>query len=219
MITGFIGNVITRWVKIMSDLPKRKKNVRHSSRAERVSGFCASDVNALTRARRSQETLDTGDDGECSSGSQDNIEYVRRKRRLRRKQNKLPWSVVNPDENFYFNWLMVLTGCTLYNLWTAIVRQSLPELQRMASAWWLAMDAFSDIVFLLDVAVQFRTGYLEQGLMVYNTRKLAGHYVRSRSFLFDLAALTPLDLIQLKIGVHPILRFPRFIKVMFACQH
>ncbi|CAH1737556.1 unnamed protein product [Aphis gossypii] len=160
-----------------------------------------------------QETLDTGDDGECSSGSQDNIEYVRRKRRLRRKQNKLPWSVVNPDENFYFNWLMVLTGCTLYNLWTAIVRQSLPELQRMASPWWSAMDAFSDIVFLLDVAVQFRTGYLEQGLMVYNTSKLAGHYIRSRSFLFDLIALTPLDLIQLKIGVHPILRFPRFIKV------
>ncbi|XP_025420097.1 uncharacterized protein LOC112690326 isoform X4 [Sipha flava] len=160
-----------------------------------------------------QETLDTGDDGECSSGSQDNIEYMRRKRRLRRKQNKLPWSVVNPDENFYFNWLMVLTGCTLYNLWTAIVRQSLPELQHMASGWWSAMDAFSDIVFLLDVAVQFRTGYLEQGLMVYNTRKLAGHYIRSRSFLFDLIALTPLDLLQLKIGVHPILRFPRFIKV------
>ncbi|KAF0770923.1 Uncharacterized protein FWK35_00024178 [Aphis craccivora] len=164
-----------------------------------------------------QETLDTGDDGECSSGSQDNIEYVRRKRRLRRKQNKLPWSVVNPDENFYFNWLMVLTGCTLYNLWTAIVRQSLPELQRMASPWWSAMDAFSDIVFLLDVAVQFRTGYLEQGLMVYNTSKLAGHYIRSRSFLFDLIALTPLDLIQLKIGVHPILRFPRFIKVCIKC--
>ncbi|KAL5233953.1 hypothetical protein ACI65C_001363 [Semiaphis heraclei] len=156
-----------------------------------------------------QETLDIGDDGECSSGSQDNIEYVHRKCRLRRKQNKLPWSVVNPDENLYFIWLMVLTGCTLYNLWTAIVRQSLPELQRMASSWWLAMDTFSDIVFLLDVAVQFRTGYLEHGLMVYNTSKLAGHYIRSRSFLFDLIALTPLSLIQLKIGVHPILRFPR----------
>lgn len=164
--------------------------------------------------RTFQETLDTGDDG--SSGSQENIEYVRRKRRLRRKQNKLPWSVVNPDENFYFNWLMVLTGCTLYNLWTAIVRQSLPELQRIASGWWSAVDAFSDIVFLLDVAVQFRTGYLEQGLMVYNTSKLAGHYIRSRSFLLDLAALTPLDLLQLKIGVHPILRFPRFIKVTYT---
>ncbi|XP_050548189.1 uncharacterized protein LOC126909805 isoform X2 [Daktulosphaira vitifoliae] len=160
-----------------------------------------------------QETLDTGDDGEYSSGSQDNIEYVRRKRRLRRKQNKLPWSVVNPDENFYFNWLMLLTGCTLYNLWTVIVRQSLPELQRMASGWWFTMDAFSDIVFLLDVAVQFRTGYLEQGLMVYNTSKLAGHYIRSKSFLFDLVALTPLDLLQLKIGIHPLLRFPRFLKV------
>lgn len=50
-----------------------------------------------------------------------------RKRRNRYNQKRV--TVVNPDENFYFYWLMVLCVCVLYNLWTLIVRQSFPELQ------------------------------------------------------------------------------------------
>lgn len=50
-------------------------------------------------------------------------------RRHKRYMKQPPRSVVNPDENFYFYWLMVLTLCVLYNLWTLIVRQSFPELQ------------------------------------------------------------------------------------------
>lgn len=65
----------------------------------------------------------------------------------------------------------------------------------------------------MDVVVQLRTGYLEQGLMVYDDKKLAAHYLRSRAFLLDLAALIPLDLLQLRFGTHPLLRFPRFFKV------
>jgi hypothetical protein len=77
----------------------------------------------------------------------------------------------------------------------------------------VACDVVCDVVFLCDILVQFRTGYLEQGLIVYDSEKLARHYVGSRSFWFDVACLTPLDLIQLQIGPCPILRFPRFLKV------
>lgn len=67
-----------------------------------------------------QETVeDTGSEGP------DPDKIVRRRRRY----IKPPRTVVNPDENFYFYWLMVLTMCVLYNLWTLIVRQSFPELQ------------------------------------------------------------------------------------------
>ncbi|KAG8222101.1 hypothetical protein J437_LFUL000864, partial [Ladona fulva] len=142
----------------------------------------------------------------------------RRRRRRRvahyRRRQASPRSVINPDENFYFYWLFVLTACVLYNLWTLIVRQSFPELQAGLPIFWRCGDAFGDTVFLLDVVVQFRTGYLEQGLMVYDSKKLATHYVTSRAFLLDLFALAPLDLVQLspKVGPNPILRFPRFLK-------
>lgn len=63
---------------------------------------------------------DTGSEGAIN----DHEKNARRRRRF-----KTPRTVVNPDENFYFYWLMVLTICVLYNFWTLIVRQSFPELQ------------------------------------------------------------------------------------------
>ncbi|XP_037091222.1 cyclic nucleotide-gated cation channel alpha-3-like [Pollicipes pollicipes] len=144
-------------------------------------------------------------DGEKISGGAE--PHVRRRRR------KPPWSVINPDENFYFCWLFLLTLCVLYNVWTLIVRQAFPELQRNVHRWWVACDVLSDLVYLSDIVVQLRTGYLEQGLMVYDSKKLARHYVFSRPFVLDLLAVLPVDMLQLVLGVYPMLRFPRFIKV------
>ncbi|KAK6642143.1 hypothetical protein RUM44_013866 [Polyplax serrata] len=157
-----------------------------------------------------QETVDTGDDMEAVNGSQTHNEVTRRRRKRRKELSK---TVVNPDENFYFYWLMTVTMCVLYNLWTLIVRQSFPELQRAASAFWYSGDGFTDVVFVCDIVVQFRTGYLEQGLMVYDSKKLASHYLKSRAFILDLLALSPLDFLQFNVGVNPILRFPRFLKI------
>ncbi|KAL2735553.1 cyclic nucleotide-gated cation channel beta-1-like isoform X7, partial [Vespula squamosa] len=158
----------------------------------------------------SQETVDTG---EGEGDATDEKDSSGRRRRRPRRTQKAPRTVVNPDENFYYYWLMLLSSCVLYNLWTLIVRQSLPELQALAPAAWLACDGFTDLVFFLDVAVQFRTGYLEQGLMVYNSKKLAGHYLKSKCFVLDLLALLPLDLLQVNLGSNPMLRFPRFLKI------
>ncbi|KYM86386.1 Cyclic nucleotide-gated cation channel alpha-3, partial [Atta colombica] len=153
----------------------------------------------------SQETLDIAGDGtDKNMGS-------RRGRRPHRQ--KPPKTVVNPDEDFYYYWLMLVSFCVLYNLWTLIVRQSLPELQALAPGTWFALDCFTDFTFFLDILVQFRTGYLEQGLMVYNSRKLAGHYFKSKFFFLDLFALLPVDLLQLSLGSNPMLRFFRFLKL------
>ncbi|CAG0900079.1 unnamed protein product [Darwinula stevensoni] len=121
-------------------------------------------------------------------------------------------TVINPDGALYFRWLSIITTGVLYNLWTLIVRQALPDLQSRYLLLWLISDYTCDAIFLLDVFVQFRTGYLEQGLMVYDSRKLAHHYIHSRAFVLDLACLAPFDLLQLYFGSFPILRFPRFLK-------
>ncbi|VEN51353.1 unnamed protein product [Callosobruchus maculatus] len=158
-----------------------------------------------------QETVeDTG--SEC--GAADDHDNLRRRRKRRQ-----PKTVVNPDSNFYFYWLLILTVCVLYNMWTLIVRESFPELQDMISTFWLSCDLASDVVFVLDLAVQLRTGYLEQGLMVFDSRKLACHYLKSRAFLLDLAALCPLEMLQFRLGWHPLLRFPRFLKVYRAVNY
>lgn len=167
-----------------------------------------------------QETIeDTGSEG-GSGGADKNADGQHTPHhRRRRKHKKHHKSVVNPDENFFFYWLLTLTICVLYNLWTLIVRQSFPEFQKMLSTFWLTCDSLSDIAFLCDVGVQLRTGYLEQGLMVYDSKKLAGHYLKSRAFLLDLGALCPLDLLQIRWGTQPLLRFPRFLKVSFLLSN
>ncbi|XP_044583582.1 uncharacterized protein LOC123264374 isoform X1 [Cotesia glomerata] len=154
----------------------------------------------------SQETLDAGENEDPL-----NKDATRGKRP--RKPQRPPRSVVNPDENFYYYWLMLLSICVLYNLWTLIVRQSLPELQALSPWAWRSCDWFTDLIFFLDIGIQFRTGYLEQGLMVYNSKKLAGHYLKSKSFILDMATILPFDLLQLRYGDNPMLRFPRFLKL------
>ncbi|KAG8190657.1 hypothetical protein JTE90_001266 [Oedothorax gibbosus] len=121
-------------------------------------------------------------------------------------------AVLNPDESLLFWWLWLVTACGLYNAWTLIAREAFPELDDRCGWLWSALDWFTDIVYLLDVAVQFRTGYLEQGIMVRDGRRLARHYLRSRDFFLDVAALAPLGLFKGFIGDSPLLRFPRFLK-------
>ncbi|KAJ6636571.1 Cyclic nucleotide-gated cation channel alpha-3 [Pseudolycoriella hygida] len=158
--------------------------------------------------RQISETQEAMEETGSESASGDHDKTVKR-----RRYNRKRLSVVNPDENFYFYWLMMLTSCILYNLWTLIVRQSFPELQALIPEFWKYCDYSTDAIFVLDVIVQIRTGYLEQGLMVYNDKKLAKHYMRSRKFIFDIVALTPLQFIQGYIGNQPLIRFPRFLKV------
>ncbi|XP_075154778.1 cyclic nucleotide-gated ion channel-like [Haematobia irritans] len=159
--------------------------------------------------RQIPEAQETVEDTGSESASGDADKTIKRRRRYLQKRR----SVVNPDENFHFYWLMVLTICVLYNLWTLIVRQSFPELQQAVPTFWFICDTLTDVVFVFDILVQLRTGYLEQGLMVYDDKKLACHYVHSRNFVLDMVSLVPFDLLQLRMGPQPLLRFTRFFKV------
>lgn len=121
--------------------------------------------------------------------------------------------VIQHDGNFMFYWLGVVTVSVLYNLWTCIARQAFKEIQQGCNACWFSFDALFDFIYISDLIVQFRTGYLDQGLVVYDSRKLIDRYIKSRDIYIDVACLIPLDFIQFYIGVHPMIRFPRFLKL------
>ena len=122
--------------------------------------------------------------------------------------------VISPDDNCLFIWLIFLSSCFFYNIWLVIARQSFEKLQLDFVLYWKFLDTISDTVYFVDIFVQFRTGYLEQGLLVYNSKKLAYSYIRSKKFLLDIFSLAPLELIQYKYGYDiPMLRFPRFFKI------
>jgi hypothetical protein len=76
---------------------------------------------------------------------------------------KCNYFVFGPDDNTMFLWLIVLNVCVLYNIWLIIARQSFEKLQTGYYMYWRVADAVADSIYLIDVAIQFRTGYLEQG--------------------------------------------------------
>jgi hypothetical protein len=128
--------------------------------------------------------------------------------------------VIDPDGTFVFAWLACLTAAVLYNLWTCIAREAFPEIRHgeVLGPAWIAADVVADTVYLVDVVVQMRTGYLEGGLVVLDPRRLASRYFRSRNFVLDVVSLIPLDFVQFRVGIHPLVRFPRFVKAYRLCR-
>ena len=121
--------------------------------------------------------------------------------------------VIHPAGEIMFYWLGIVTVAVLYNLWTCIARETFREIQNNYNSVWFSLDALCDFIYIMDIFVQFRTGYLLQGLMVYNTQQLCKNYMKNPYFIVDLVCLLPLDFLQFSLGIHPMLRFPRFLKV------
>ncbi|KAH3888679.1 hypothetical protein DPMN_012719 [Dreissena polymorpha] len=117
-----------------------------------------------------------------------------------------------------FYWLGAVTLAVLYNLWTCIARQAFHEMQKQHVPIWLCFDGFADLVYLLDIGIQFRTGFLHHGLIVCDSKKLCKKYINNKCFIIDIISLVPLDLLQFYIGIQPMLRFPRFLKVYRSVQ-
>ena len=79
-----------------------------------------------------QDTVDHAELEDNSKNESGSPNKIRRKWKKRHHR-----TVINPYGNAYFYWLCILTICVLYNLWTAIVRQSFPQLQsNYVPMWW-----------------------------------------------------------------------------------
>jgi len=126
--------------------------------------------------------------------------------------------VISPEGNAIFAWLTILTLAVVYNLWTCIGREAFTDVTLGYESAWITTDILADAIYLADIGVQMRTGYIRKGLLVSETRLLFNHYTRTIKFAVDVTSLLPLDLIQLFIGMHPLLRFPRFLKVYRTYQ-
>ena len=124
-------------------------------------------------------------------------------------------TVVVPDGDFLFYWLFVVTFAIVYNFWVLIAREAWPELQEKGKIVWFVFDYLCDFIYILDIVVHLRTAYLENGLLVFDSRKLARHYIKSWQFVVDLLSLLPTDLFYLldPNRWHPMVRFPRFLRV------
>ncbi|KAK1332789.1 hypothetical protein QTO34_006320 [Cnephaeus nilssonii] len=121
--------------------------------------------------------------------------------------------VVDPSSNLYYRWLTVIALPVFYNWCLLVCRACFDELQSEHLVLWLVLDYAADVLYGLDVLVRARTGFLEQGLMVRDTKRLWRHYTETLQFKLDVLSLVPTDLAYFKLGInYPELRFNRLLK-------
>ncbi|PKU32018.1 hypothetical protein llap_17678 [Limosa lapponica baueri] len=93
-------------------------------------------------------------------------------------------------------------------------RACFDELQHDYLAIWFIIDYISDAIYIADMFVRIRTGYLEQGLLVKEEQKLREKYKTSFQFKLDFLSIIPTDLLYFKLGLnYPELRINRLLRV------
>ncbi|XP_003740047.1 cyclic nucleotide-gated cation channel alpha-3 [Galendromus occidentalis] len=110
--------------------------------------------------------------------------------------------IVDPSDSFYYTCLFVVSLAVLYNTLFIIGRAVFWELQNTSPGLWFALDYLCDLVYILDMCLRARTGYLEQGLLVKDTDKLLLRYMKSTAFRLDICSLLPTDLFYAYSGVN-----------------
>ncbi|XP_018432468.1 PREDICTED: cyclic nucleotide-gated olfactory channel-like [Nanorana parkeri] len=128
--------------------------------------------------------------------------------------------VVDPSGKWYYRWLLVIALSVLYNWFLLVVRACFDDLQISYVIAWLTLDYVCDIIYIIDIIIRFRTGFLEQGLLVRDTKMLSVNYIRTLQFKLDVLSILPTDLVYLAVGLHRAeLRFNRLLHFprLFEC--
>ncbi|KAB5546775.1 hypothetical protein PHYPO_G00075810 [Pangasianodon hypophthalmus] len=122
--------------------------------------------------------------------------------------------VIDPAGNMYYNWLFVITCPVMYNWVLIIARACFEELQHDYLIYWFITDFLADLVYLADMVFRTRTGYLEQGLLVKDEKKLRARYIESIQFKLDLISMIPTDICYLFVGInYPEIRMNKLFRV------
>ncbi|CAG7718991.1 unnamed protein product, partial [Allacma fusca] len=117
------------------------------------------------------------------------------KERIRQK-NAGHW-IIHPCSNFRFYWDLCMLLLLVANL--IILPVAISFFRDDLSIRWIAFNCLSDTIFLVDIAVNFRTGIMlkdnaEQ--VILDPVLIAKHYLKSW-FALDLISSIPLDYIVL----------------------
>lgn len=67
-------------------------------------------------------------------------------------------TIVDPSSAFHYYWLIVVSMSVLYNWIFIIAHTAFADLQNRSVALWLVLDYVSDLVYVLDMVIQFNTG-------------------------------------------------------------
>ncbi|XP_077163875.1 cyclic nucleotide-gated channel alpha-2 isoform X1 [Paroedura picta] len=129
-----------------------------------------------------------------------------------KKTKKRELFVLDPSGDWYYRWLMVIALPVLYNWCMLVARACFNELHTEYLILWLVLDYVSDGIYIMDIIIRLRTGFLEQGLLVREPKQLGDKYVSTLQFKLDLLSILPTDFAYFATGLNrPEVRFNRLL--------
>ncbi|XP_061863813.1 cyclic nucleotide-gated cation channel beta-1 [Colius striatus] len=131
------------------------------------------------------------------------------------KNYQFPSSIDPLTNLMYVLWLFFVVMAWNWNCWLIPVRWAFPYQTPANIHCWLLVDYLCDLIYLLDILVfQTRLQFVQGGDIITDKKAMKENYLRSQRFKMDMMCLLPLDFFYFKVGVNPLLRFPRCLKYM-----
>ena len=132
----------------------------------------------------------------------------------RRSQSSRRFTFIfDPSGRLTYWWTSIISLAFLYNFWIIIFRFSFHELTHTNLLIWFICDYSCDFLYLMDIMFNFRTAYLEEGVLQTDPIKLRHYYMNTTRFYIDCLCLLPLDFLYLSIGFKSIVRLFRLVKI------
>lgn len=183
--------------------PPNRKRSKASSKSASTDNVL-SKVSSSDGPRASVE-IEKEIDSELASGSV--YEYDQT---VRWKDRKF---IFDPDGLHICVWFYALAFAIRYNLWALIPRIAFPDAHSgFLKIVWFLFDYFCDAIYALDIVISARTGFLEEGILVTDSKRVYMRYIRSVEFIADVVSLIPTDILYAAFGPLPLLRVNRIVK-------
>ncbi|KAK0400126.1 hypothetical protein QR680_003368 [Steinernema hermaphroditum] len=95
---------------------------------------------------------------------------------------------------FIIAWTALMSLVCFYNLATLTIL-IFEEVHTVHYSTWLIANASTDFLLLLDIFVQSRTAFYEDGVKIYNSAATREKYASRWEFVVDIGAILPTDLL------------------------
>lgn len=102
--------------------------------------------------------------------------------------------IIDPALGFHYKWLLIISVAVCYNTIFIVGRGTFWHMHNICPKVWFMLDCLADLIYLIDMFINSRTGYLHQGILVEDIKQLRKHYFESLAFKLDIASLLPTDL-------------------------
>uniref|UniRef100_A0A6G1SB89 Cyclic nucleotide-gated cation channel alpha-3 n=1 Tax=Aceria tosichella TaxID=561515 RepID=A0A6G1SB89_9ACAR len=120
---------------------------------------------------------------------------------------------INPSGTVCYWWSAVVSLAFLYNFWAASYRFAFREIDSSTVIVWMSSDLVAEMIYWADILMNRRTGYLEDGVLQRDPKKIRAHYHDSNLLYLDFFCVLPFDILYLSFGYQSIFRCNRLVKI------